>query len=446
MKTDSGSFKDRDIFMGLTEQIRDAGVVGCGGAGFPADRKLDCNAEIFIINGIECEPLLRTDRFLMEQNAQQIVQTAKALKEHLGAFRTVIAVKKHYADAVNKLKEALTGTDIELYLSDSFYPAGDEQNLVFSITGRCVPTGGIPLDVGCVVSNVSTVMNIANAMKDIPVTTKSVTVSGCVKQPMVVECPIGTPLSQLIEAAGGTQGKCEYILGGPLMGSIITDLSMPVTKTTGGLLAVPEGHRLLSLKAFNDADRKLAQAACSQCSMCTQMCPRNAMGLNVQPHKAMRAYGSGNEGLLQDVNGIFSCCDCGVCTYYACNFGLKPGKVMQQMKQMLSQQNIKPVKEVRYKPDAGIANKRIPVNRLMMRLCLSDLDRDVINGGSISCSHVKIPLKMHIGAACEPVVRVGMSVNKGEPVAKPRGLGAVIHASVTGKIVNITDDHIEIKE
>ena len=230
------------------------------------------------------------------------------------------------------------------------------------------------------------------------------------------------------------------------MGSVITDLSQPVTKTTGGLLAIPRGHRLLSMKALGERDRIIARAACSQCSMCTQMCPRNALGLNVQPHKAMRAFASGNEVLLGDANGVFSCCDCGVCTYYACNFGLKPGKVMQLMKQNLQKNGIKPDKEVKYDPDQGLSNKRLPTERLMMRLGLSEFDSDAPLQGTIACSHVKIPLKMHIGAPCEPVVRPGMRVNKGEPIAKPRGLGAVIHASITGQITDITDEYIEIKE
>jgi len=430
---------------GLIEKIKDAGVVGAGGAGFPADRKLDCSAGIFIINGIECEPLLRTDRHLMEMHASEIVGAAKVLKEHLGAFRTVIAVKKHYEEAVKKMKTAVEGTDIELYLSDSFYPAGDEQNLVFCITGRTVPTGGIPLDVGCVVSNVSTVMNIANAMKDIPVTHKDVTVAGCVNNPVTVSCPVGTPLSVLLEAAGGTAGDCRYIIGGPLMGSVTDDLSLPVTKTTGGLLAIPADHRILTMKSLNERDAHIARAACPQCSMCTQMCPRNAMGLNVQPHKAMRAFGSGNMSLTGDFNGVFSCCDCGACTYFACNFGLKPGKVMQNIKQELQKNGIKPVREVKYAADPGAANKRIPVQRLLMRLDLERFDKDAPYIGKIKCDHVKIPMKMHIGAPSEPVVRVGMKVNAGEPIAKPRGLGAVIHASISGEIVSVTEEYVEIK-
>ena len=432
--------------MGLIEQIRDAGVVGAGGAGFPTDRKLDCKAEIFIVNGIECEPLLRTDRHVMEQYAPQIVKTVRAVRDSLGAKRAVIAVKEHYEKAVEALRAAVKGTKVELYLSESFYPAGDEQTLVHCVTGRTVPTGGIPLDVGCVVSNVSTVLNIAHAMEGQPVTEKLVTVSGSVAHPVTVSCPIGTPLSLLLEAAGGAVGDCTYIVGGPLMGRITEDLTEPVTKTTGGLLAIPRDHMILAKKRKSSRDAMLARAVCSQCSMCTQMCPRNALGLNVQPHKAMRALASGNAGLLGDVNGVFSCCDCGICTYFACNFGLKPNQAMQHAKAALQAQGIRPVKEVKYETDRGIEQKRVPTERLMLRLDLKKYDGDAPMGAFVDCSDVRIPLKMHIGGPDRALVTAGQKVTKGELIAEPEGMGAKIHASIDGTVVSVTEEFIEIRK
>lgn len=430
--------------MGLIEQIRDAGVVGAGGAGFPTDRKMNCKAEVFIVNGIECEPLLRTDRHAMEQHAQEIVRAVRAIRVELGAARAVIAVKRHYKLAVEALSAALQGNDIELYLSDSFYPAGDEQNLVFHITGRVVPTGGIPLDVGCVVSNVSTVLNVAAAMEGRPVVDKTVTVSGAVAKPVTITCPIGTPLRKLLEAAGGAVGDCTFIVGGPLMGRRTDDLDQPVTKTTGGLLAFPREHILVSKKTLNERDAVLARAACCQCSMCTQICPRNAMGLNVQPHKAMRAFATGVPTVSGDVNGIFSCCDCGLCTYFVCNFGLKPNQAMQKAKTELQRNGIKPVKEVRYSPDSGLENKRVPTGRLLLRLDLKQYDRDAPTGNYLSCSEVRIPLKMHIGAPDKPLIAVGQRVTRGQLIAVPNGLGANIHASIDGTVKAVTTEYIVI--
>lgn len=432
--------------MGLIEQIRDAGVVGAGGAGFPTDRKLNCKAEVFIVNGIECEPLLRTDRHVMETYAPEIVRTVRTVRDSLGAKRAVIALKSHYEEAVKALSAAVKGTKVELYLSEAFYPAGDEQNLVHCITGRTVPTGGIPLDVGCVVSNVSTVLNICQAMEGKPVTDKLVTVAGSVAKPVTVSSPIGTPLKRLLAAAGGAVGDCTYIVGGPLMGRVTDDLEEPVTKTTGGLVALPKNHPILAKKNISPRDAVIARAACCQCSMCTQMCPRNAMGLNVQPHMAMRALASGNEALLGDVNGIFSCCDCGLCTYFACNFGLKPGKAMQQMKGNLMRQGRKPVKEVKFREDPGLHNKRVPTERLLLRLDLKKYDKDAPFAGYVDCEAVKIPLKMHIGGPDEPLVSAGQQVNRGQLIARPQGMGANIHASIDGTVTQVTDQYIEIRK
>ena len=426
------------------EKIKAAGIVGAGGAGFPTDRKLDCRAEVLIINAIECEPLLRTDRYVCEAYADRVVQAALAIKEAVQAERAVIAIKEHYTAAVAALKAALAGKDIELYLSGSFYPAGDEQNLVFSVTGRTVPTGGIPLDVGCVVSNVSTVLGISQALEGRPVTDKFVTVGGSVARPVVVSCPIGTPLSVLLEAAGGPVGDCTYIVGGPLMGRQTDDLSEPVTKTTGGLLAIPKGHRLLSRKNEAAREATLARAVCCQCSMCTQLCPRNAMGLDVQPHKAMRAFASGNEKLLGSLNGIFSCCDCGLCTFYACNFGLHPSKAMQRVKAALRNEGIRPEKTVKHAPDPGFSNKRVPTGRLLARLDLTRYDKDAAYAGRVIPEEVRIPLQMHIGAPDRPVVAAGDRVSRGQVIAVPEGMGAVIHASVCGEVISV-DKEIRIR-
>ena len=180
----------------------------------------------------------------------------------------------------------------------------------------------MPLDVGTVVCNVSTLVNIANAIDGKKVVEKYVTVGGAVKSPVTLRVPVGMLLSELLEKAGGTTEDCAYILGGPCMGQVVYDLNIPVTKTTGGLLAIPKNHPLLA-KKMPSLDLRTIMAVCCQCSLCTQLCPRNSLGLNVQPHKAMRSIANGID-LLGDVNGIFSCCNCGACTYYACNFGLKP--------------------------------------------------------------------------------------------------------------------------
>ena len=431
----------------MLDQIFQAGVVGAGGAGFPTHVKYKARAEVFIVNAIECEPLLRTDRYIVETYAPEIVAAALRIKAHLGADRAVIAVKEHNAGMADALRRAAEGKAIELYLSPMVYPAGDEQNLIHCITGRVVPTGGLPLDVGCVVSNAATVYQVYEALQGRPVTEKVLTVGGAVARPITVKAPIGTPLSALPALAGGPVGDCVYIIGGPLMGRVAESLEgESVTKTTGGLLAIPRDAALLARKDGSlQRELRLARAVCCQCSMCTQLCPRNAMGLNVQPHKVMRALAAGNCGLMVgETNGIWSCCDCGICTYYACNFGLHPSRMMQVCKDRMRKEGVKPVKEARYEPQ-GFDNKRLPTGRLLSRLDLERYDADAPFAGTVEVQAVRIPLKMHAGGPDRPVVAEGAAVQKGQLIAEPEGLGARIHASIDGTVTQVTEQYIEIR-
>ena len=165
--------------MSLIEMIRNAGVVGCGGAGFPTDVKLDTKAEYLLINGMECEPMLRTDRYLMINRADEIVSAAAIMGEHLGASEIIIGIKDHYREEREALERAVKGSSCSVRVQgvSNSYPAGDEHVVVYELTGRRVPPGGIPVDVGCVVDNVGTVLAVYEAIKGLPVTDKYLTVA-----------------------------------------------------------------------------------------------------------------------------------------------------------------------------------------------------------------------------------------------------------------------------
>ena len=437
--------------MSTVDKIREAGIIGAGGAGFPTHVKVNCKAEYVIGNGAECEPILRVDQQIMDVYAEKVIKGILAVKEQTGAKYAVIVLKAHYHNAVESLEKAAKGKDVEIKKLKSYYPAGDEQQMVYEVTGRVVPTGGLPLDVGAVVSNVSTLMNIADALDGQPVIDKYVTVGGEVAHPMTLKVPIGTPIAELIAKAGGPTSMEGYtiILGGPCMGKLTKDVSTPVTKTTGGVLVLPDSHSLIHKKTNNDEmDLKLARAVCCQCSMCTQMCPRNALGLNVQPHKAMRAAAQNNGKLLGDINGIFSCCDCGICTYYACNFGLAPSRMMQRMKAGLAAQGIKPKKEVKGTVDAGLDGKRVPVARMIQRLGVSKYDVPApLVDELMDTKKVTIPLRMHIGAPAVPQVTKGAKVTRGDLIGeiKEGALGARVHASISGTVTDVTDNAIVIE-
>lgn len=435
--------------MDILTKIREAGIVGEGGAGFPTHVKANCKAECVIANGAECEPLLRVDQQIMQYFPERVVDGVAILMQQTGAQRGVIALKDHYHEAIAALEKAIAGKPgIELHIMKSTYPAGDEQQIVYSVMKRVVPTGGLPLDVGAVVSNVSTLADISLAMEGTPVTEKFVTVGGAVRNPITVKVPIGTSGEELIQAAGGlTEPDCVFIIGGPCMGRVSQTADFPVTKTTGGLLAIPRSHPILR-KKDEALNLKLVQAVCCQCSMCTQLCPRNALGLRVEPHKAMRAIAAGSNLLGDSLNGVFSCCDCGICTYYACNFGLKPSKVMQTLKQGFAKAGVKPRKEVYTTVDSGLELKKLPVSRLIARLGISQYDVPApMQMETLMVKHVRIPLRMHIGAPSVPVVHPGQIVTKGELIADipEKALGARIHASISGTVTHISDESIEIQ-
>ncbi len=437
--------------MGVVDKIREAGVVGAGGAGFPTHVKAAGKAEIVLANGAECEPLLRVDRLMMQKYPQLVVKGLKAVMEATGAQSGVICLKKHYHDAIDALEQAVSGEpNIRLFTMESYYPAGDEQQIVYEVTGKVVPTGGIPLDVGAVVSNVSTLINIANALEGQPVVDKVVTVGGEVGRPVTLRVPIGTPYRLLIEAAEGPKSLDGYtiVVGGPATGKLCNDWDEPVTKTTGGLLVFPSSHPLIQKKTDQqEVDLKLAKAVCCQCNLCTQLCPRNNLGLGVEPHKAMRAAFMNNGKLLGDVNGLFSCCDCGLCSYYACNFGLSPSRMMARMKSGLRQNGYKPEKRIKGEVSKSFENTKVPTKRLISRMGILqyDVETPLVEDG-VTVSKVRIPLSMHIGAPSIPVVKTGDRVQKGQLIAgiPEKSLGACIHASLSGTVTDVTNTYIEI--
>lgn len=435
----------------IQDRVRDAGVVGAGGAGFPTHVKLNASCDTVIANGAECEPLLRVDQQLMELEAERIVRGLSLAMEAVGAKRGVVATKSHYEGAVKALSAVIPKYEgVELHTMKSYYPAGDEKSLIYEVTHRVVPTGKLPSDVGVVVCNVNSLLNIAKAMDGEPVTHKFVTVTGAVKTPMTMEVPLGTCSGVLLKAAGAPADLSDYVLliGGPCMGKISTSLTVPITKTTGGLVLFPKSSAYVMGRRQNPQSMlKMARSVCCQCSRCTQMCPRNSLGLNVQPHKAMRAMAQGNGKLIGDPNTVLGCCSCRLCTTFACEFGLDPSGVMAMLKDEFARQGIRPGPEAQIRPDPAHDLKRVPTERLIARLGLNEYNVSAPMTQAIEVKRVTLLLRQHIGAPSEPVVMEGQYVSTGDLVAMiPQGkLGANLHASIDGRVVRVSADSIELE-
>ena len=232
------------------------------------------------------------------------------------------------------------------------------------------------------------------------------------------------------------------------MGRVEEDWDAPVTKTTGGLLLFKRTHPLIQRRSLTpERQLKLARAVCCQCNQCTQMCPRNALGLHVQPHKAMRALAMGNGALLGGANGVLACSSCGLCTNYACNMGLTPSEVMAMLKAELNKAGVRPQPEEEIVPDPFVEFKRVPVKRLIARMGLSAYDTPApYRDGEIAPQRVVLPLSQHVGRPAVPVVKQGDQVRRGDLIAAiPEGaLGAALHASIDGVVAAVDGQRIEI--
>ncbi len=439
--------------MDLLNCIKEAGIVGCGGAGFPTHVKYAGGpVEYLIINGAECEPLLRTDRYIMKHLGGRVVAAVEAVGEMLGAKECRIALKKTYTEEIKALEKVLKerSSKVKLAKMDSFYPAGDEQTMVYEVTGRIVPPAGIPLDVGCVVSNVATMLGISDAMEGKAFTKKYLTVTGEVKKPTVLHVPVGTAFKTCIELAGGPRKSRYFVVsGGPMMGARMTmeeAENAVVTKTTSGILILPEDGSIarkteISLQhMFNRA-----RSACIQCSYCTQMCPRHLIGHPLQPHKIMRKLSMSNDVTKilddKDVRNAAICCECGICEEYACPMGLQPKRVNQVLKGALREAGIRYTREEAvYTADKNREGRKIPAGRVAARVGVLpwyDLKIDTCIEGEPA--RVEIPVSMHIGAPSEPVVKAGDAVTEGQLIARipEKAMGANIHASISGKVVSV---------
>ncbi|MCL1952581.1 MAG: 4Fe-4S dicluster domain-containing protein [Oscillospiraceae bacterium] len=436
--------------MNLLEQIQSAGVVGCGGAGFPTHVKLAAkDVDTFLVNGAECEPLLGTDRWLMRNKASEIVSAVGAVRLHLGAARAVIALKETYTDEIAALRAAIeaASSPVELFLLKGFYPAGDEQVQVLEVTGRVVPPGGIPLDVGCVVSNAATMYAAYHALRDRPFTQKYLTVTGAVALPCVIKAPVGTGFAECLALAGGAETEhCVVVSGGPMMGQPMTmaeALASHVTKTTSGYLVLPE-HARLWQKHVTEPRFTLnrARTACVQCSFCTQLCPRWLLGHPLEPHKIMRRMGGepGWRDSLDDpvLRAAQYCCECGVCELVACPMELRPRAVNVMVKQALAERGLRPIKGTgEYAPREFRDERAIPTAKAAARAGAGPwYHTEPSRYAEAAPREVRIALNSHIGAPAVPIVKAGEHVDFGQCIAAPPEgkLGARYHASIAGTV------------
>lgn len=307
-------FDENDYSAGqICEAVREAGIVGMGGAGFPTRVKIEPNPRLpkdtLIINGCECEPYITCDYRIMLELTDKIIAGVKLARRASGCSRTIIAIEDNKPEAIEAMNQALkrfkNSEGIKVVPVKTKYPQGGERQLIKAVLKKNVPTGGIPPMIGVVVLNVATVAAIAEAViSDLPLTHRIVTVTGeAIAKPGNYNFPIGMSVENIIEFCGGvTQKSAKVVLGGPMMGIAIADLKTPITKTTNAVT-------VLTKEQIGRAKFERRQTACIRCGRCLQVCPEN-----LNPTGIAHAV---KYNLLDAAERYYmsACIECGCCSY-----------------------------------------------------------------------------------------------------------------------------------
>ncbi len=292
---------DKDQILDL---IKRAGIVGMGGAMFPTHVKLspppDKKVDTLIINGAECEPYLTIDYRTMMERTDELLTGIKIIRKVLGVNRVYIGVEDNKVDAIKKLREKVSSEGIEVVPLRTKYPQGSEKHLIYAITGRKVPRGGLPMDVGVVVQNVGTTVAIKEAVVDgKPLIERGLTVTGeAVENPGNFIVRIGTPAKFVLDHAGLKENVERVLFGGPMMGIALRDINIPVMKGTSGITALPP-----------EITRIAQEMPCIRCARCVSVCP---MGL--QPYLLVKLVQKKRHDDAAKI-GLMDCIECGSCAY-----------------------------------------------------------------------------------------------------------------------------------
>ena len=434
----------------LKDIVREHGVVGAGGAGFPSYAKMTDKADTVILNCVECEPLLKLHKQLLATYPEEIVSMLDEVRKAMGAKEAVIGIKDEHKKTIRILEEVLRDfPNVRICAVRPTYPMGDEVILIYEATGRVIKPGGIPIDENVVVYNTETMYNMYRAVHEkAPVTDKLVSIVGEIDHPMTIRIPLGTKVKDAISLVGKvTTSHPAYVMGGPMMGRLGNENTV-ITKTTNAIIILPEEHYVVRRMQKNiSIEKRRASSSCCQCRTCTEMCPRHALGHPIEPHRIMRAVANSDTSDLSVFVNAAYCSSCGLCENYACPQGLSPRSVIAQFKGGLRAAGIRAEK---CEPQPVIADrelKKVPVARLKQKLGLSAYDVDApLEEKTQPVMLVKIPLSQHIGAPAKAIVAVGDTVSKGQKIAAAAdGLSVAIHSSIDGTIEKVTDREIVIR-
>ena len=424
--------------------MRDAGIVGAGGAGFPSYAKLAEGANLLLINGAECEPLLYTDYVILKDELSEVLFGISQILSHTGIPKAIIAVKEHTAKRLDLTDGERLADRIFLRALPDVYPMGDEISLIYEATGRLIKPGKLPITEGVIVYNVETVYNVARAVKrSEPVTKKWLTIGGDIKNPTVIKVPVGTKIADVFKTLDIKVAEGYTVLdGGPSMGKVINPATYAVSKTTKGILILPDDTQsAISRKTNVKMAIARAETACCQCTRCTDMCPRNLLGYPLEPHKMVRTAMGAVEAMPEMVISATLCCECGICETLACSQGISPRAVIANYKALLSKNKLRFNVDGEYSVKSEREYRMVPSTKWTSLLGITRFDKVADFGGEMNgFSRVEISLSGHIGAPSVPTVKDGDFVAEGEIIAVAAdGLSVAQHASISGTVTVVKD-------
>jgi Na+-translocating ferredoxin:NAD+ oxidoreductase RnfC subunit len=357
-------------------------------------------------------------------------------------------VKDHTAKKLKLADGARLADKITLKILPDVYPMGDEISLIYQALGRVVKPGNLPITSGVIVFNVETMYNVALALKKKEnLTMKWLTIGGNVAEPIVVKVPIGTPIADLFEQNSIVVPEDHTVLdGGPSMGKIIDPENAVVTKTTKGLLILPNLSPAIESK-YLDGKKSIARAetACYQCTRCTDMCPRYLLGYPLEPHKMVRTAKGVATVMPEMVLSATLCCGCGICETLACCQGISPKAVINEYKMLLAKNKMRFVarNEVEVSPEREY--RMVPSERWANVLGIAKFDKVAKYIGEQDYNHVEILLRQHIGAPSVTIVSDGDFVQKGDKIAEAAdGLSLPQYASISGRVTVFEGEKIVI--
>ncbi len=430
------------------EDIKRAGIVGSGGAGFPLHRKLGLKAKTFIVNGAECEPLLETDKEILKHHIEDVISGIKEATTRTGAGEIFLAVKEKYGDLGEHLSRSLPAGITVVPLANA-YPVGDEQVLIREIKGDIVPEGGLPLDRGIIVNNVETMYHLGRFIKHgEPSVERFLTVAGEVKNPFVAKVPVGASFAQIIDIACPAMPLDDLVVidGGPMMGKFV-DTEANVRKTTSGILLIPKGSKLVRQRTRTLKETaKIARSACIQCRRCTDLCPRYLNGHRCEPHKWMRNLAFGE---IEPNEIAYLCCECGLCELMSCPMDISPRLIAGIHKRLLAEKGQKNEHYREKDPHTREYYKErlAGTERLCEHLGIDGyMTHPVLTDPGIEFSEVKIDVSGHLGTPAKICVKNGSHVERGDVIAEcPDDSGVYYHASIPGYIEIPNEKNVIIK-